>query len=193
VSHRELVLLADDDPLSREFLQEAMQAFGLEVHAVTDGAEAIAALGERSFDLVVTDLKMPHADGMEVLAASKQGEPDRPVVLVTAHGTMHTAVQAMRQGADDILEKPVVLDELELLLERVRGRRRLLRENRFLRAESQGGDMVIASNAMQASSSSCCGWLAARPPCWCAARAAPARNGSPRWCTAAATARWRRS
>lgn len=148
MSHRELVLLADDDPLSREFLQEAMQAFGLEVHAVTDGAEAIAALGERSFDLVVTDLKMPRADGMEVLAASKQGDPDRPVVLVTAHGTMNTAVQAMRQGADDILEKPVVLDELELLLERVRGRRRLLRENRFLRAESQGGDMIIASNAM---------------------------------------------
>ena len=150
MSHRDVVLLADDDPLSREFLQEAMQTFGLEVHAVTDGQQAIAALAERAFDFVVTDLKMPHADGMEVLAASKRAEPDRPVVLVTAHGTMHTAVQAMRQGADDILEKPVVLDELELLLERLRGKRRLLRENRFLRAESQGGDLVVASSPMQA-------------------------------------------
>ncbi len=150
MSQRDVVLLADDDPLSREFLQEAMQSFGLEVHAVVDGAEAIAALGQRTFDLVVTDLKMPRADGMEVLAASKQADADRPVVLVTAHGTMHTAVQAMRQGADDILEKPVVLDDLELLLERVRSKRRILRENRFLRAESVGGDIVVASRPMQA-------------------------------------------
>jgi DNA-binding NtrC family response regulator len=150
MSHRETVLLADDEPLSREFLQEALQAFGCEVIAVADGREAIAALGQRAFDLVVTDWKMPHADGFAVLTASKQADPDRPVVLVTAHGTMHTAVQAMRQGADDILEKPVVLDELELLLERMREKRRLLRENTFLRGEALGGEMVVASPVMQA-------------------------------------------
>ena len=147
---RDTVLLADDEPLSREFLQEAMQSFGFEVHAVEDGRAAIAALQRREFDLVVTDLKMPHADGLEVLAASKQSDPDRPVVLVTAHGTMHTAVQAMRKGADDILEKPVVLEDLELLLTRVVDRRRILRENRYLRAETVGGDLVVASPAMQA-------------------------------------------
>ncbi|MCU0867412.1 MAG: sigma-54 dependent transcriptional regulator [Planctomycetes bacterium] len=150
MSHRETVLLADDEPLSREFLQEALQAFGCEVIAVADGREAIAALGQKPFDLVVTDWKMPHADGFAVLTASKQADPDRPVVLVTAHGTMHTAVQAMRQGADDILEKPVVLDELELLLERMREKRRLLRENTFLRGEALGGEMVVASPVMQA-------------------------------------------
>ena len=147
---RELVLLADDEPLSREFLQEALSSFGCEVHAVVDGREAIAALGQRAFDLVVTDWKMPHADGFEVLAASKQADADRPVVLVTAHGTMHAAVQAMRQGADDILEKPVVLEELEVLLARMREKRRLLRENTFLRAETVGGELVVASAAMQA-------------------------------------------
>ena len=147
---RETVLLADDEPLSREFLQEALAAFGCDVHAVADGREAIAALAQRSFDLVVTDWRMPHADGFAVLAASKQADPDRPVVLVTAHGTMHTAVQAMRQGADDILEKPVVLDELELLLERVREKRRLLRENSFLRAEITGAELVVASPVTQA-------------------------------------------
>jgi DNA-binding NtrC family response regulator len=149
MSHRESVLLADDEPLSREFLQEALQAFGCEVVAVADGREAIAALGRQAFDLVVTDWKMPHADGFAVLAASKQADADRPVVLVTAHGTMHTAVQAMRQGADDILEKPVVLEELELLLERMREKRRLLRENTFLRGEAIGGEMVVASPVMQ--------------------------------------------
>ena len=147
---RDLVLLADDEPLSREFLQEALQSFGFEVHAVADGQEAIAELARTHYDFVVTDLRMPHADGMAVLAASKQAEPERPVVLVTAHGTMHTAVQAMRQGADDILEKPVVLDELEVLLTRVRDRRRILRENSFLRAETVGGELVVASRPMQA-------------------------------------------
>ncbi|MBL9076279.1 MAG: sigma-54-dependent Fis family transcriptional regulator [Planctomycetes bacterium] len=144
-----MVLLADDEPLSREFLQEALQTFGFDVEAVADGREAIAALQRRHHDLVVTDLKMPHADGLEVLAAAKAADGDRPVVLVTAHGTMDTAVQAMRRGADDILEKPVALDELELLLERQRSRRRLVRENRYLRAESQGGELVVASAAMQ--------------------------------------------
>ncbi|MBL8747891.1 MAG: sigma-54-dependent Fis family transcriptional regulator [Planctomycetes bacterium] len=146
---RETVLLADDEPLSREFLQEAIAALGFEVFAVEDGRRAIAVLAERDFDLVVTDLKMPYADGLEVLAASKAADADRPVVLVTAHGTMHTAVQAMRRGADDILEKPVVLEELEMLLTRVVEKRRILRENRYLRAETVGGDMIVASPAMQ--------------------------------------------
>ncbi len=149
MSARDLVLLADDEPLSREFLQEALQSFGCEVHAVADGQEAIAAMARTSYDFVVTDLRMPHADGMAVLAASKHAEPERPVVLVTAHGTMHTAVQAMRHGADDILEKPIVLEELEVLLSRVRDRRRLLRENTFLRAETVGGELVVASRPMQ--------------------------------------------
>ncbi|MBX3464809.1 MAG: sigma-54-dependent Fis family transcriptional regulator [Planctomycetes bacterium] len=144
------MLLADDEPLSREFLQEAMQAFGFEVEAVADGRAALAALQRRNHDLVVTDLKMPHADGLEVLAAAKRADADRPVVLVTAHGTMDVAVRAMRQGADDILEKPIVLEELELLLARVLERRRLLRENRYLRAEAVGGEMVTASPAMEA-------------------------------------------
>jgi DNA-binding NtrC family response regulator len=149
MSGRELVLLADDEPLSREFLQEALQSFGCEVHAVADGQQAIEAMAQKAYDIVVTDLRMPHADGMAVLAAAKKADPERPVVLVTAHGTMHTAVVAMRHGADDILEKPVVLEELEVLLARVRDRRRLLRENSFLRAETVGGDLVVASAAMQ--------------------------------------------
>jgi len=150
VTAREVVLLADDEPLSREFLQEAMQSFGYEVEAVEHGGQAIEAMARRHHDLVVTDLKMPHADGLEVLAAAKRADPDRPVVLVTAHGTMDVAVQAMRKGADDILEKPVVLEELELLLARVLDRRRILRENRYLRAETVGGEMVVASRKMQA-------------------------------------------
>ena len=149
MSRHEVVLLADDEPLSRDFLQEALSSFGLEVHAVSDGQQAIDAMQIRDFDLVVTDLRMPRADGMQVLAAAKKADPGRPVVLVTAHGTMHVAVEAMRSGADDILEKPVVLEELEIVLARVRERRRLRRENDYLRAETVGGEIVVASAAMQ--------------------------------------------
>ncbi|MFO1076868.1 MAG: sigma-54 dependent transcriptional regulator [Planctomycetota bacterium] len=150
MTRREHVLVADDETLSREYLEEAMRAIGCEVHAVADGEAAIRALRERAFDVVLTDLRMPKADGMAVLAAAKEADPDRPVVLVTAHGTMHVAVEALRRGADDILEKPVVLDELELAMARVTERRRLLQENRFLRREAIGDEMIVASPAMAA-------------------------------------------
>ena len=147
---RELVLLADDEPLSREFLQEALQGCGFDVHAVADGDAAILAMTRHDYDFVFTDLKMPGSDGYVVLAASKQHAPDRAVVLVTAHGTMGVAVEAMRGGADDILEKPVGLGELELCCERLRQRRRLVRENRFFRDQSVGEDLIAAGPAMRA-------------------------------------------
>ena len=147
---RELLLLADDEPLSRDFLAEALQGLGFEVHAVVDGQQAIDAMRKQTFDFVLTDLRMPNQDGHAVLAASKAQDPDRAVVLVTAHGTMGTAIQAMRGGADDILEKPVALHDLELMTARLRERRRLLRENRYFRAESVGEEMVVAGPKMQA-------------------------------------------
>jgi len=148
VSRRDRVLLADDEPLSRDFLQEALESFGCDVHAVEDGQAAIDAMATGSYDFVVTDLRMPRKDGMAVLAASREHDAERPVVLVTAHGAMHVAVEAMRNGAADVLEKPVALDALEVLLERIRQRTRLMRENAFLREEAVGGDMVVASHKM---------------------------------------------
>ncbi len=138
MGNRELVLLADDEPISREFLTEALEGLGLEVMAVEDGDQAVQALARNSFDYVFTDLRMPGRDGVAVLAEAKLREPDLPVILVTAHSTMGVAVQAMRKGADDILEKPVEIEDLELALVRARDRHRLLRENRFFRAQSIG-------------------------------------------------------
>ncbi len=147
---REMLLLADDEPLSRDFLAEALSTLGFEVHAVVDGQQAIDAMRKQAFDFVVTDLRMPNQDGNAVLAASKAQDPDRPVVLVTAHGTMGTAIEALRGGADDILEKPASLHDLELMTARIRERRRLLRENRYFRAESVGEEMVVAGPKTQA-------------------------------------------
>ncbi|MCK5943633.1 MAG: sigma-54-dependent Fis family transcriptional regulator [Planctomycetes bacterium] len=150
MSRRDRVLLADDEPLSRDFLQEALESFGCEVHAVEDGRAAIDAMAGGGFDFVVTDLRMPRADGMAVLEASRKADDERPVVLVTAHGAMHVAVDAMRAGAADVLEKPVALDALEVLLERIRQRTRLMRENAILREQAAGDDMVVASGKMLA-------------------------------------------
>jgi len=145
---QELVLLADDETISREFLEEALRSFGLDVLAVADGDAAVRELARQPFDYVITDLKMPGRDGVAVLAEAKMREPDRPVLLVTAHGTMGVAVDAMREGADDILEKPVSVQELELAFVRARDRRRILRENRYFRAQSVGDEMVVCGPAM---------------------------------------------
>ena len=148
MTRRDRVLLADDDALSRDFLREALESLGCTVHAVEDGRAAIEAMQVGTYDFVVTDLRMPREDGMAVLAASRELDVERPVVLVTAHGAMHVAVEAMRAGAADVLEKPVALEALEVLIERVRQRTRLMRQNAFLREEAVGGDMVVASQKM---------------------------------------------
>ena len=145
----ETALLADDEPLSREFLYEALTSMGLCVTAVPDGEAAEREMARHDFDLVVTDLKMPRRDGMAVLASAKKKRADLPVILVTAHGTLAVAVAALRAGADDILEKPASLQEIELALERVLSRRRLLRENKRLRELSSSGDMLVVAPAMQ--------------------------------------------
>jgi DNA-binding NtrC family response regulator len=145
----ERVLLADDEPLSREFLAEALAEFGCEVTAVADGDAAFAALRSQPFDLVLTDLRMPGRDGVAVVTEARLRDPDMPVVLVTAHGTLGVAVEAMREGADDVLEKPVSPHDLGLSLRRVRERRRLLRENRYLRSAAIGDDLIVAGPSMQ--------------------------------------------
>ncbi len=146
----ESVLVADDEPISLDYLREALTALGVHVITARDGNEACAALASEVIDCVFTDLQMPGCDGLAVLADAKARDRDRPVVLVTAHGTLGVATAAMRAGADDILEKPVLLEDLELALLRARGRRRLLRENRFLRDRATGDDMVIAGPTTRA-------------------------------------------
>ncbi len=128
------VLIVDDDALSREFLVEAIEANGLETRAAADGSAGIALIEREEFDLVITDLRLPGADGLAVLRASRERAPARPVVVLTAFGAVETAVEAMRDGAADFLLKPLSPDQLDLVLRRVQGQARLERENRTLKA-----------------------------------------------------------
>ncbi len=148
----ERVLVADDDPLSREFLQEALGALQMEAVGAADGEEAIARLWEGGFDLVVTDLKMPRADGLQVLEAARSLQPPVPVVLITAFGTVEVAVEAMRGGAEDFLVKPASPEQVEVVVQRFREKRRLAAENRYLREMLTGGgegQVVAVSPAMK--------------------------------------------
>ncbi len=145
------ILVVDDEAIGRDFLGDALSLLGHEVVLADSGDAALHVLEAASaFDLVFTDLRMPGAtDGLGVLRAVKRRDPDLPVVLVTAHGTLSVATEVLRGGADDILEKPVALEDLELCLVRVQERARLLRENRFHRSRSTfAPDLLVHSEAM---------------------------------------------
>jgi len=129
------ILVIDDEALMREYVEEALLRAGHEVTSVSNGPEGIDALKENGCDVVVTDLKMVPMDGLEVLRLTKQESPDTHCIVMTAYGTIETAVAALKGGADDYILKPFAPDELELAVTRVLERGRLAQENRYLRAE----------------------------------------------------------
>ncbi|MEO0479382.1 MAG: sigma-54 dependent transcriptional regulator [Planctomycetota bacterium] len=145
------LLVADDESISLDFLSDALRLLGADVSTARDGREAINRLQSQTFDQVWTDLQMPGLTGRDVLKAAKNQDPDRPVVIVTAHGTMHTAVELLRSGADDILEKPATIEDLELAVTRASERGQLRRENRLHRERQKprSSDLVAESPAMR--------------------------------------------
>ncbi len=112
------ILLAEDRSSLRAALAENLQRAGFEVAGAREGNEAMALVEEGSYDLAIFDLKMPAHSGLELLQASKTRWPSRPVLLLTAYGSVETAVQAMKAGADDFLSKPVDPDHLLLVVKR---------------------------------------------------------------------------
>ena len=140
------VLIVDDDPLSREFLTEAVIDLGYRADGATSGIQALERARERSYDLVLCDLRMPEMDGIEFIKALSGEFPGLPSILITAHGTVEAAVEAMKHGAVDFLQKPCSPETLSLVIGRVDRTQRLERENEYLRNEMQGraGFEVIA-------------------------------------------------
>jgi len=103
---RKQILIADDEPNLRRVLSAQLQRDGYEVHAVEDGERAVAALAEHHIDLVISDLRMPKVDGLGLLKHVVERYPDVPVIMITAHGTVDTAVEALKLGAYDFVTKP---------------------------------------------------------------------------------------
>jgi two-component system response regulator AtoC len=120
------ILVVDDEPGIRGFLAEVLQDEGHTVTQAPDGVAALALLRKRGFHLMFTDLKMPNLDGMSLLRHARAEAPEMEVVVLTAHGTVDTAVEAMRLGAFDYLNKPLSgPDEVELIAQRALERRQL--------------------------------------------------------------------
>ncbi len=134
------ILVVDDDALSRDFLVEATRELGYQPTSATCTAEALEMLAKESPDLVLSDLRMPGADGLELIRTIHREWPDIATVVITAHGTVESAVQAMRDGASDFLLKPCTAEALEIVLSRIGHTRRLERENRYLREEVIGAE-----------------------------------------------------
>mgnify|MGYP006415912457 FL=1 len=129
------ILVADDEVYIREGLKEALEAPGYAVETVPDGDAVRARLRQAHFDVVILDLRMPGSTGMELLEHVGHDYPDTQAILLTAHGNVSTAVEAMKKGAHDFLTKPVDLAHLRLVVERAIDRVELVRENRELHSK----------------------------------------------------------
>jgi len=131
----EPLLLVEDKSELRGMLRKALEHFGYDVDEAADGSAAIQKIRQRRYLLVLSDLKMPGASGLDVLRETKQADATIPVLLLTAYGSIDEAVTAMKEGAFDFLQKPIDLDHLKLLVQRAAREQELLRENLLLREE----------------------------------------------------------
>ena len=119
------LLVVDDEEPQRVMLRNILERAGYEVAVACDGGEALKELERAAFDLLLTDQRMPAMDGIELLEQARNHHPLMQVVLMTAFGTVSTAVDAMKRGAADYLTKPFERDELLLVVEKVMRQRRL--------------------------------------------------------------------
>ncbi len=134
----ERILIVDDEDGMRRLLSRVLTREGYDTVAVGSGAEALRLVANERFDLVVTDIKMPEMDGLQLLAELKEYEPSLLIIVITAYGTIENAVQALRSGAYDYIAKPFENDEIRLTVAKALERERLLAENRYLHEELEG-------------------------------------------------------
>ena len=131
---RPIVLIVDDDRHTREGLQRALQRH-YAVRLAEDANRALEQLADNEVDVLLSDLRMPGTDGLGLLRRAQAQHPATICILLTAYGSVETAVEAMKQGAYDFLTKPVNLDHLDLLIERALRSRNMEERNRDLQAQ----------------------------------------------------------
>jgi len=129
------ILVVEDQESARESLVDLLRGEGLEVHAAADGKAGIALIDQHDIDLVLTDLSMPGADGIAVLRHISEVSPQTLVILMTAHATVDTAVEAIRLGAQDYLLKPLIFEDVLRKAQHLMNHRKLAWENQLLRRE----------------------------------------------------------
>ena len=147
------ILLVEDEPKMREVLSVALEGFGYHSIPASNGEAALALMEREDVDLVLTDLRMPVLGGLDLLAALKRRNPNLPVVLMTAYGSVKDAVQAIKDGAFDFVVKPFEIDELAAVLGNALRLHDALRDNQRLREELEGrysfGNLIGSSSAFR--------------------------------------------
>jgi len=113
------IMIVDDEMIVRQSLLTWFKKYGHEVDTAASGMEALEKLEQKPFQVMFVDIKMPGMDGLELLEKMKQDDPDIMVVIITAYGSIESAVKAMRTGASDYLLKPFKPDQLSLVMERI--------------------------------------------------------------------------
>ncbi|MGE5279215.1 MAG: sigma-54-dependent transcriptional regulator, partial [Deltaproteobacteria bacterium] len=129
------ILVVDDDALVRRSLCEVLSFEGYGVSGVDDAAEALRRLKEVPYDVVISDLKMPRMNGLDLLKAVRSDFPQVRVIMVTGFGSIDTAVTAMRLGAVDYITKPIIDDEIKMVIRRIAQEKKLAEENLYLRTK----------------------------------------------------------
>lgn len=129
------ILVVDDELSVREFFEILLTKEGYEVVTANDGQDALRLLKDQAFDLVITDLQMKNGDGMTLLRESKKYQPDTAVIMITAFATTDTAVEAMRAGAFDYLNKPFKIEEIKIVISKALETKSLTVENKVLKSE----------------------------------------------------------
>ncbi|MHB9022381.1 MAG: sigma-54-dependent transcriptional regulator [Halothiobacillus sp.] len=145
------VLVVDDEDKMRRLLEMALLAMGHHVEQAADGQKALALCAQGAFDLILTDLRMPNLDGMGLLAQLREQGNEVPVIVLTAHGSVQSAVEAMKMGAIDYIIRPFEISTVELAVSRALTMEQVQQENRFLREEVERGwgEFIGQSPAMQ--------------------------------------------
>jgi len=129
------ILVVEDDNATRDTMVDLLSEAGYEVESATNGEEAIAMVREYSFDMVITDLKMPKGDGIQVLEEIKKIDNRTIVIICTGYGTVDTAVKAMKLGAYEYITKPIKIEEIKLVVQRALDYQRLKTENVLLQKQ----------------------------------------------------------
>ncbi|WP_054774765.1 sigma-54-dependent transcriptional regulator [Methylogaea oryzae] len=161
------VLIVDDEPKMQRVLEIMLKQMGHRPLLAGNGLEALEQIEAHAVDLVVSDLQMPQMNGLQLLEALRGQDSDLPFIMITAYGTVESAVEAMKHGACDYIIRPFDVEQVELSITRALELGRVQRENRFLKSEvSKGwGNSSAKAPPCARSTNTSAKWRAAKPTC----------------------------
>ncbi|MFN7821396.1 MAG: sigma-54-dependent transcriptional regulator [Bacteroidota bacterium] len=141
-----VILIIDDEKSIRNVLKDILQHEGYQVEEAPDGEQGIKLFSSKSFDLVLCDIKMPKIDGMDVLQQIMELNPEVPVIMISGHGTIETAVEAVKKGAFDFISKPPDLNRLLITIRNALDKNTLVKETRILKKKVSGIQEIIGES-----------------------------------------------